>query len=137
MDRDDDERVDVEFPFFRVHVGGAGPRMRFGGRGDDEEVIDMESDDSGEYREVRRNVRRRLRFFRHVFSFVLLNSVFILLDWRTGGAGNGLNWSLWVAGVWGFFLGWEFVSRFVGPSLWGRQAEERLIQRELRRRRGA
>ena len=127
----DDEIVDVEFPFFRVHVGGSGgTRVRFGSD-DDEEVIDMERSD--DYWTVRRRVRRRLRFFRHAFTFVALNSVFFLLDWSTGGG----YWVQWVALIWGIFLGWEFISNFVAPNLWGREMEERLIQRELRRRGGA
>ncbi len=108
-----------------------------GADGDDEDTIDMEPHGSGDYWEVRRRVRSRLRFFRHLFTFLALNGVFVLLDWRTGGSGSGVNWSQWVALVWGIFLGWEFVSTFVAPYLWGREIEERLIQRELRRRRGA
>ena len=127
----DDEIVDVEFPFFRVHVGGSGgTRVRFGSD-DDEEVIDMERSD--DYWTVRRRVRRRLRFFRHAFTFVALNTVFFLLDWSTGGG----YWVQWVALIWGIFLGWEFISNFVAPYLWGREMEERLIQRELRRLGGA
>jgi hypothetical protein len=133
--RDDDEIVDIEMPFFSVHVGG-GRRMRFGDDDDEEEAIDMEQQQAADYWTVRRRVRRQLRFIRHLFTFIVLNGIFILLDWRTGGPGNGLNWSLWVAGIWGFFLGWEFVSRFVSPYLWGREMEERLVQRELRRQRG-
>ena len=96
----------------------------------------MERDDSGEYRAVRRQVRARLRVLRHVFTYLALNGIFVLLDWWTGGAGSGVNWSKWVALIWGVFLGWEFVSTFVAPFLWGRDVEERLIQRELRRRQG-
>jgi hypothetical protein len=132
--RDDDEIVDIEMPFFRVHVGGGG-RVHFGEDGE-EEAIDMEQQHTADYWTVRRRVRRRLRFVRHLFTYLVLNGIFILLDWRTGGSGNGLNWSLWVAGIWGIFLGWEFVSRFLAPYLWGREMEERLVQRELRRQRG-
>ena len=64
-----------------------------------------------------------------------LNGIFVLLDWGTGGSGSGINWSQWVALIWGVFLGWEFISNFVAPHLWGRDMEERLIQREMRRRR--
>ena len=134
MPRDDDP-FDVDFPFFRMRF--AGRRMSFGG--EEEDVIDMDENDSEhfEYREVRRHVRRRLRFFRHLFFYLTLNGLFVLLDWRTGGAGNGINWSHWVALVWGIFLGWEFVSHFLAPYLWGREMEERLVRREMRRRRGA
>jgi hypothetical protein len=128
--RYDDDDVEVNFPFFNVRVGGSGrTRMGFG---DDEEVIDMERDDSGEYREVRRTVRRRLRFLRHASTFLLINSFLFLLDWSTGGG----YWVQWVALIWGAFLAWEFVSTFLAPGLWGRDMEERLIRREMRRRRG-
>ena len=133
--RDDDELVDFDTPFFRVHVGGFGNRVRFGDEGD-EEAIDMERTHSDDYWAVRRRVRRRLRFVRHLFTYLALNGLFVLLDWRTGGAGNGINWSQWVALIWGIFLGWEFISHFLAPVLWGRDMEERLIQRELRRQRG-
>jgi hypothetical protein len=93
-------------------------------------------DRTDEYRSVRKRVRRRLRFFRHAFTFAALNGLFFLLDWQTGGSGSGLNWAHWVAIIWGVFLAWEFVGTFVAPYLWGREMEERLIQRELRRQRG-
>jgi hypothetical protein len=132
---DDDDPVDIEFPFFRFHVGGSGNRVRFGEE-DEEEAIDMERSQSADYWAVRRRVRRRLRFVRHLFTYVVLTGLFVLLDWRTGGNGNGINWSQWVAIIWGIFLGWEFISTFLAPVLWGREMEERLIQRELRRQRG-
>jgi hypothetical protein len=133
-----DDQVDIDFPFFHVHVGGeGGTRVRFGEGDDDDEVIEMQSDDSGDYWEVRRSVRARLRFVRHLFTYLAFNGFFVLIDWATGGAGSGINWSQWVALVWGVFIGWEFISKFVAPTLWGRDMEERLVQRELRRRRGA
>jgi hypothetical protein len=135
MPRDDDQ-FDFDLPFGHVHIGGW-RRMRFG-NDDEEGVIDMDETDNDyfEYREVRRSVRKRLRFLRHAFTYLALNGLFVLLDWLTGGAGSGINWSQWVALIWGAFLAWEFVSSFVAPSLWGRDMEERLVRRELRRRRG-
>ena len=134
MSRRDADGVEIDLPFLHFYASGRG--VHIGGRHGDGEVIDMEMDEAGEYRQVRKRVRRRLRFFRHAFTFVALNGIFVLLDWGTGGAGSGINWSQWVALIWGAFLGWEFVSNFVAPYLWGRDVEERLIQRELRRRRG-
>ena len=134
MSRRDDDGVEIDLPFLHFYAGGRG--VHIGGRHGEEEIIDMEMDEQGEYRQVRQRVRRRLRFFRHAFTFVALNGTFVLLDWGTGGSGSGINWSQWVAGIWGVFLGWEFISIFVAPHLWGKDMEERLIQRELRRRRG-
>lgn len=132
MSRRDDD-FEFGFPFFRFSAGSRG--VHFGSSGDDG-VIDMEMDDAAEYRHVRRFVRRRLRFVRHLFMYLTLNGFFIFVDWQTGGSGNGISWSVWVAAIWGVFLVWEFVSTFVASYLWGRDIEERLIQRELRRRRG-
>ncbi len=132
MSRRDD---DTDQPFVHVRVGGRSWRRGWGSRGEGEDVIDMERDDYDEYRAVKRRVRSRLRFARHLFTFLALNGLFVLLDWSTGGEGGGVNWAQWVALVWGVFLAWEFVSNFVGPALWGRDMEERLIERELRRRR--
>jgi hypothetical protein len=129
------DRVEFDLPFFHMRVGDEGVRFGMGDDDRDEEVIEMEMGD-GEYRAVRRHVRRRLRFFRHAFTYLALNGLFVLVDWSTGGAGTGVNWSQWVALIWGIFLAWEFISNFLGPSLWGREAEERMVQRELRRRRG-
>jgi len=132
----EDEGVEVDFPFFRFYAGSRG--VRVGSWDDEEDVIDMEMDEAMEYRQVRRMVRRRLRFVRHLFIYVALTGFFILIDWLTGGGGvSGMSWSLWVAAIWGVLVAWEFVSTFVAPSLWGRDVEERLIERELRRRRGS
>lgn len=131
---DDDDGIEINFPFMRFYAGGRG--VRFGGGAEEEDMIDMDSDSPGDYWEVRRAVRKRLRFLRHLFTYVMVVGVLVLIDWLSGGSGSGVNWSQWVALIWGIFLAWEFVSTFVAPYLWGREMEERLIQRELRRRRG-
>jgi len=141
MNKRDDDFVDFDLPFFRMQWRGGGRHFVIGDSVDDEEarmrddVIDMDRAASDDYWSVRRSVRKRLRFFRHLITYLAFNGVFVLLDWGTGGAGNGINWAQWVALVWGVFLGWEFISSFVAPQLWGREAEERMIERELRRRR--
>ena len=132
MSRRDDEGFEINFPFGRFYAGGRGFRFA----GDEEDVIEMDETSSGDYWEVRRSVRKRLRFLRHAFTYAALNGFFVLIDWLSGGAGSGVNWAQWVALIWGVFLAWEFAGAFVAPNLWGREMEERLIQRELRRRRG-
>ena len=134
MNRDDDDGVDIDLPFLRFYAGSRG--VQIGGNRGDEEVIDMEMDERGEYRRVRKRIRSRLRFIRHLFTYLALNGMFVALDWGTGGSGNGISWSIWVAGIWGVFLAWEFISNFIAPYLWGHEVEERLVQREMRRRRG-
>ena len=130
MSRRGDEKLDIDFPFFHVHIGGR--RIDVGSNDDGDEVIDMATDSSGEYWSVRRRVRVRLRFLRHAVAFVAINSFLFLIDWSTGGG----YWVQWVALIWGAFLAWELFGTFVAPALWGPGVEERLIERELRRRRG-
>ncbi len=129
-----DDGIEIDLPFFRVCAGSRGVRIALL---DDERVIDMEWDDSEEYRRVRRMIRSRLRFVRHLFTYLALNGFFVLIDWQTGGSGNGISWSIWVVAIWGVALAWEFVANFIAPWLWGRDMEKRLIQRELSRRQAA
>ena len=134
MSRRRDEIFDIDFPFFHFRIGGRGGRRAgVGSDGGDEEVIDMETDSSAEYWSVRRRVRARLRFLRHAVTFVAITTFLFLIDWSTGGG----YWVQWVALIWGAFLAWELFGNFVAPALWGPGVEERLIERELRRRRGS
>jgi hypothetical protein len=41
-----------------------------------------------------------------------------------------------VAIFWGGFLALQFLGTFIAPMIWGREAEERMVRRELERRRG-
>ncbi|MCI0889890.1 MAG: 2TM domain-containing protein, partial [Chloroflexi bacterium] len=88
-----DDGVEIDFPVFRFYAGSRGVHI---GPSDDDGVIDMDMDDVAEYRDVRRIVRRRLRFVRHLFVYLALNGFFVLIDWQTGGPGNGISWSIWV-----------------------------------------
>jgi fatty acid desaturase len=124
------EGVEVHLPFFHVRLGEGGVHMGAGFE-DDDDIIDMEMSEDAEYRAVRRSVRRRLRFLRHAFTFVAVTGFCALLDWLTGGG----FWVQWLALIWGAVLAWEFVSTFITPAIWSREAEERIVQRELRRRR--
>ena len=116
-DEDEFEGVEVNSPFGEVRVGRGGVRVGFGGPGNDPEG------------HIRRRVRRRLRFYRNVASFALIVGGLALIDFVTGGGW----WVQWVAIIWGGFLALQFVSTFVAPRLWGREAEERMVKRELER----
>ena len=116
-DEDEFEGIEVNGPFGEVRVGRGGVRIGLGALGDDAEG------------HIRRRVRRRLRFYRNVASFALIVGGLALLDFATGGGW----WVQWVAIIWGGFLALQFVSTFVGPRLWGREAEERMVKRELER----
>jgi hypothetical protein len=89
----------------------------------------MPRDDDPEVH-VRRRVRRKLRFYRDVTTFVVIVGTLALIDWATG---DGW-WVQWVAIIWGGILALQFLRMFVGPILWGRGVEERMVRRELERR---
>ncbi|TAK57786.1 MAG: 2TM domain-containing protein [Dehalococcoidia bacterium] len=120
-EHDDFEGIDISGPWGGVRIGSG--RMR-GAHGD------FEGD--AEYRAVRRRVRRRLDFYRHVATFAMIVGGLALIDWLSGGGW----WVQWVAGIWGAILLLQFFSTFVSPMLWGREVEERMVRRELSRRRG-
>ncbi|HYM16386.1 MAG TPA: 2TM domain-containing protein [Dehalococcoidia bacterium] len=118
-DRDDFDGIDISGPWGGVRIGAG--RGRFAG-----------DDPDPEYRRIRRRVRRRLEFYRHAATFLFVVGGLALIDWLTGGGW----WVQWVAGIWGAFLALQFFSTFITPSLWGREVEERMVRRELERRRG-
>ena len=90
----------------------------------------MPHDDDDPEVHVRRRVRRKLRFYRDVASFVVIVGALALIDWVTGGGW----WVQWVALIWGGILALQFLRMFVAPILWGRDVEERMVRRELERR---
>jgi fatty acid desaturase len=123
--RDDDEfeGIDIHGPWGGVRIGSGGVRVgRHFGNGDE----------SDEHRRARRRVRERLNFYRNVVYYVLLVGALALIDWATGGGW----WVQWVAAILGAFLVLDFLTTFIAPALWGREVEERMVQRELTRRRG-
>jgi fatty acid desaturase len=117
-DRDDFEGIDINGPWGGVRIGSGRLRREFDG--------------DPEYRSIRRRVRRRLEFYRHVATFAVIVGGLALLDWATGGGW----WVQWVAAIWGALLALQFLNTFIAPPLWGRDAEERMVRRELERRRG-
>jgi len=89
----------------------------------------MPRDDDPEVH-VRRRVRRKLRFYRDVTTFVVIVGALALIDWATPGGW----WVQWVAIIWGGILALQFLRMFVAPTLWGLDVEERMVRRELERR---
>jgi fatty acid desaturase len=94
---------------------------------------DTEDMDGRELRQIRLEVRRKLNFYRNAFTFVVVVAILALVNWLT----SDYWWVAWVAGIWGGFLALDFLRDFVGPSIWGRNVEERMVERELERRRNA
>jgi len=124
MAQDDDEfeGIDISGPWGGVRIGSGGVRV---GR-------DFIHDEDREARAARRRVRDQLNFFRHLTYFVVIVGALALIDWATGGGW----WVQWVAAIWGGILALQFVSIFAAPALWGRDVEERMVAREMERRRG-
>jgi hypothetical protein len=116
------EGVEFQTPLgsFRAGRGGGG----WEGSGDEGE----------DYRRARRRVRRMMAFYRHLTTYVTVILVLLVLDVVTGPEDF---WVQWVAIVWGAILLIHFLNVFAFDQLLGREAEKRMIERELQRRRGA
>ena len=99
------------------------------GRGRGEPWI--EDDD---YYQARKVVRRRIGFYRHVSTFVSVLALLLVIDIVTGVDDF---WVQWVALVWGIVLAVHFLSVFVFDSVLGREAERRMVEAEVRKRKGS
>jgi hypothetical protein len=124
--RDEFEGIDINGPWGGIRIGSGGVRM---GAWDEDD--DWGSDDT-DVRRIRRRVRQRLDFYKNFMFFALVVGGLALLDWATGGGW----WVQWVAIIWGGILALQFMSTFVAPNIWGREAEERMVRREVDRQRG-
>jgi hypothetical protein len=83
------------------------------------------------YAAARRRVRRRMGFYRHLWTFVTVMALLLIIDIITG---VDEFWVQWVALVWGIVLAVHFLNVFVFDSILGREAERRMIEREVRKR---
>lgn len=124
--RDDFEGIDINGPWGGIRIGSGGVRM---GAWDDEEW----GGDDAEVRRIRRRVRHKLDLYKNLAFYIVIVGICMAVD---GATGEGLGWSLWVAGIWGVFIAMQFVGTFVAPNIWGRDAEERMVRREVERQRG-
>jgi hypothetical protein len=92
------------------------------------------NDEVGEdYRRARKRVRRLMAFYRHLSTYITVILLLLLLDIVTGPEDF---WVHWVAAIWGAILLIHFLNVFAFDQLLGREAEKRMIERELQRRRG-
>jgi hypothetical protein len=114
------EGIDIEMPFFTLRLG----RMPWD--------ADMRYEDE-EYRRARRRVRAKLNFYRHLATYAAVITALLVIDALTG---DGLDFSVWVAGIWGAFVIWQAFSTFVFPTVFSPETEERMIEDELRKQRG-
>jgi hypothetical protein len=124
-ERDDFEGIDINGPWGGIRIGSGGVRV---GNWDDDW-----GDDDGEIRRIRRRVRQKLDLYKNLAFYVVIVGICLAVD---GATGEGVGWSLWVAGIWGVFIAMQFLGTFVAPNVWGRNAEERMVRREVERQRG-
>ncbi len=93
----------------------------------------MIDDDEEEYRRARRRVRRVMAFYRHLTTFVTVTLLLLVVDIVTGPEDF---WVQWVALIWGIILLIHFLNVFAFDAILGREAEKRMLERELHKRRG-
>ena len=86
-----------------------------------------------EYRRARRRVRRVLGFYRHLVTFVSVNLVILAFDLIFDPDEFFVQW---VALIWGVILALHFLNVFAFDAILGKEAEKRMIERELRKRQG-
>jgi hypothetical protein len=91
-------------------------------------------DDDDDVRRIRRRVRQKLGFYKNVVVFSSIVGGLALIDWFAGS--DGFDWVHIPAIIFGAILTIEFMSTFIAPLIWGREAEDRLVRREVERRRG-
>ncbi len=90
---------------------------------------EMETDD--QYWRVRRRVRRILGFWRHLATFVSIMLVLLALDLIFDPDDFFVHW---VALIWGIIMALHFLNVFAFDAVLGKEAERRMIDRELRKR---
>ena len=113
------EGIQIDLPFIAFRFGGSRWGWSMSTRGDDA------------YERARQRVRARLSFYRHLATYAAVVTPFFFIDIVTGGGLWGP--TLWLAGLWGAILVWQFFNVFVFPSVWSKETEEKMIEDELRR----
>ncbi len=84
----------------------------------------MAPNDDDRYEQARQKVESRMGFFGHLFVFVVINVVFLIIA--------GVDW-LWVTLFWGIGLAIHGFSTFFGDSDAVQRWKERQIQKEMGR----
>jgi hypothetical protein len=90
----------------------------------------IEGGELDEVWQIRHEVRKKLKLYRDTLTFVVVVGALALADWLTGGDW----WVQWLAAIWGGFLVLALLRVYVRPVLWGRDVEDRIVERELQRR---
>lgn len=84
-----------------------------------------------DYRSARRRVRKKFGFFRHAGTYVTVLLLLLALDLLIDRDDFFVQW---VALIWGVILALHFLNAFVFDVFLSREAESRMIERELRKR---
>jgi len=84
-----------------------------------------------DYQSARRRVRRVFGFYRHAATYVTVILVLLAIDLLSNA---GDFFVQWVALVWGIILAIHFLNVFAFDVFLSRDAERRMIDRELRKR---
>ena len=87
-----------------------------------------------DYRVAKRRVRKKFGFFRHVATYMTVLLALLALDLLID---RGDFFVHWVAIIWGVIVALHFLNAFVFDVFLSREAESRMIERELRKRGGS
>ena len=82
------------------------------------------------YEQAIKRVEAKRGFYRHLFVYVLVNTILVLV-WAFA-AGRGYPWFWWVIGGWGIGLAVNFVEVFV----WPKGSDQTAIEKEADKIRG-
>lgn len=88
-------------------------------------------DGDADYRSAKRRVRRVFGFYKHVATYVTVLLLLLAVDLVIDADDFFVQW---VALVWGILLALHFLNVFVFDKFLSREAESRMIERELRKR---
>ena len=82
------------------------------------------------YEQAKKRVEAKRAFYRHLFVYILVNAILVLV-WAFA-AGRGYPWFWWVIGGWGIGLAVNFVEVFV----WPKGSDQTAIEKEVDKIRG-
>ena len=79
------------------------------------------------YRRAEKRVDEKISFYRHLYSFIGVNIVFIIMNIVFS---PGEWWFYWITGLWGIGLIFHFLRVFVFPE---KIDKDRMIEEEMRK----
>ncbi|MFC2006733.1 2TM domain-containing protein [Chloroflexota bacterium] len=94
------------------------------------ELVENQMSDEEIYEAAKKRVDAKRGFYKHLFIYVLVNIILIIV-WAFP-AGGGYPWFLWVIGGWGIGLLANFVEVFVWPKGGDRTAIAKEVEKMKR-----